>query len=373
MRIACITLAISILGACTRQSFERFFLSGQHYLAAHRYAEAAIQFENAARINSASAETQLRLGDAYAALHEAANAATAHARACSLDDRAVAGCISAGGEFLALGDYTAAATQARVALARDRFNLDAALILASALGGVRRFAEAEERIAAALALAPQEPRVYRVLGQLQRQRGNEKAAESSLLKAVDLDPESAAARVSLARLYLETGRIDDGVQQLRQALQAEPKDLEASRLYGTYLVQSNQCQDAEQYWQNVVQQSSDESGPLALADYYVVSGRPKDALAVLNRLVAKDAAGEARSRIASITYDGGDHEGATRLADELLAKEPMNVNGFLLKARIALDDRDVSHAREYAHRAAEAAPDNPAVRQMLARLETGAR
>jgi Tfp pilus assembly protein PilF len=251
-------------------------------------------------------------------------------------------------------------------LAADRFNLDAQLILASSLAGVRRFADAEERLQAAVAAAPGEARAYRALGELQWRRGNTKAAEASLLHAIELNPESADARVSLAQMYLENGRAADGERQLRAALDAKPEDLAANRAFASYLVGTNECENAEQYWQKVAAQSTDGSGILSLADYYVWSGRPDDALRVLSGVSqADDNGGAARSRMASILYDRGDRPKAARIVDELLEHEQSSVDGLLLKARMALDDGDAGTAREYVHRAAGIAPDAPAVREML--------
>ncbi|PYR95674.1 MAG: hypothetical protein DMF84_00055 [Acidobacteria bacterium] len=82
--VSLIIVAIAAAG-CSRQSFERFFTRGERFLTAKRYAEAAIEFENAARANPQSIASQMKLGDAYAALGQQTNAAAAYQRACALD------------------------------------------------------------------------------------------------------------------------------------------------------------------------------------------------------------------------------------------------------------------------------------------------
>ena len=253
-------------------------------------------------------------------------------------------------------------------LAADRFNLDAQLILASALSGVRRFADAEERLQAAIATAPQDPRVYKALSTVQLRRGNAKAAEASLIQTIKLDPAATDARVSLAQLYLQMGRAADGEKQLRDALAIAPDDLEANKTYASYLVSTNDCADAEKYWQTVAAKSPDDSGYLSLADYYVWSGRPDDALRVLSKVAAKDQGGAARVRVASILYDRGERSKAAEMVDEVLTHDQSSLNGLLLKARISLDNGDAAAARDYTHRAAEVDPDAPAVREMLAHV-----
>jgi type IV pilus assembly protein PilF len=254
-------------------------------------------------------------------------------------------------------------------LAADRFNLDAQLILASALSGVRRFADAEERLQAAIATAPQDPRVYKALSAVQLRRGNAKAAEASLIQTLKLDPSAIDARVSLAQLYLQMGRAADGEKQLRDALAIAPDDLEANKTYASYLVTTNDCADAEKYWQTVAAKSPDDSGYLSLADYYVWSGRPDDALRVLSKVSAKDQSGAAaRVRVASILYDRGERSEAAAMVEEVLTQDHSSLNGLLLKARMSLDNGDAAAAREYTHRAAEVDPDAPAVREMLAHV-----
>ena len=175
--------------------------------------------------------------------------------------------------------------------------------------------------------------------------------------------------MSLAQLYMETGRGDDGAQQLRAALDADPNDVSANRAYASYLVSTEYCENAEPYWKKAAAQSKDPADALALADYYVWLGRSDDALPVLKDLMAnRDAGGEAKARAASIVYDRGEREEAARMVDEILAQDQSSVAGLLLKARIALDAHDTARAREYAHKAAAVAPQAPAVRELLAAL-----
>src|SRR5205085_6789975 len=122
-----------------------------------------------------------------------------------------------------------------------------------------------------------------------------------------------------SQLYLELGRLGEGERELRAALDAAPTDVEANRAYGSYLVSTDHCGDAEPYWRQVAQQSADVSGTLQLADYYVWSGRPDEALRVLQSVpVTRDGEGSARTRLASILYDRGDRAKASEIVDELL-------------------------------------------------------
>ncbi len=363
--LAVVAVAATFVG-CSGPSFESFFSSGQRYLVAKRYSEAAIEFQNAARINPESADVQVRLGDVYSSLKQTTAAAAAYHRACALDPHNVNTCVQAAAKLLSLGDFNGAMTNARTALAADPNSFDAQLLLGSALTGVRRFAEAEERLEAALALAPSDPRPYRGLGDLQRQRGNAKAAEAWLRQSLARDPASAGTRVDLARVYIEDGRTADGERELRAAVAADPQDPDANEALARHLVAAGRCDAAEPYWTQLAAQSTDGSGALALADFYVSQHRYDDALRVLHSPQAAGQQGAVDARVASITYDRGDRAKAAKLIDQALDRDQSNVDAMLLKARMALDQHDVATSREYTHRAAAIAPDAPAVRNLLA-------
>jgi predicted Zn-dependent protease len=76
------------LGACSERSFASFFSSGEAYAAAGQYSEAAIQFENAARLDIHSLAAQLKLGQTYVALDRREHAIAAYERAVALDPAA---------------------------------------------------------------------------------------------------------------------------------------------------------------------------------------------------------------------------------------------------------------------------------------------
>src|SRR5439155_17944581 len=165
---------------------------------------------------------------------------------------------------------------------------------------------------------------------------NPAAAETLLVKATALAPKAPRPRVALASLYLDTGRPDEGERQLRIAIDNAPDDPDANRAYASLLVATDRCDDAEPYWLKVSRGSTDSSGTLSLADYYVYSSRPDDALRVLTPLTTeRDEGGAARMRVASIHYASGARADGERLTDQVLAHEPDSTMALLLKARLA--------------------------------------
>src|SRR5258706_182245 len=70
MRIVPVVIVAAALGACSGHPFQRFFSSGEQYLAKGHYPEAVIQFQNAARADPQSSAAQMKLGEAYVALQD---------------------------------------------------------------------------------------------------------------------------------------------------------------------------------------------------------------------------------------------------------------------------------------------------------------
>jgi len=362
-----VVMAIAAAVGCHKRSSDDAMASGSRYLDARQFSEAAIEFENAARLDPNSAAAQAHLGDAYDAAEQPTRAAAAYDAACRLNPADTAVCINAASHLLAIGEFERAQTSARTILDQDRFNLDGQLLLASALAGSRRFADAEDRVRAALARVPQDPKALSALGDIQRMRGRNTDAEATFRRAVSLDPTSPA-RAKLAELLFDTKRDSDAVHELRAALTTDENDVVANRAYGRYLQTTAQCDDAEAYLKRAAEHSRELPDTLSLADFYVKSGRTDDALRVLKAKETADPNGAIRDRIASILYDRGEHDAATKMLDDSLTRNPSDVGGLLLQARLSMDKHDTMRARDLIHRAAALAPSSPAVKTMLTRL-----
>jgi len=113
MRLIPVVVAVAATAtACSGNPFERFFSSGERYLAAHKFTDAAIEFQNATRANPESASAQSKLGDAYAGLNQTSSAAAAYQRACALNPGDATACVAAAAKFLALGEFDTAVGEA---------------------------------------------------------------------------------------------------------------------------------------------------------------------------------------------------------------------------------------------------------------------
>src|SRR4030095_13295719 len=107
------------------------------------------------------------------------------------------------------------------ALAREPKNVDAQVLLANALAGLRNFDGAIAELEEAIQLNPDRSLTYANLGQLEFNRGNRDAAEQAFKRAVELAPSSSMSHLSLGGFYWATSRLADAESELKAALAAE--------------------------------------------------------------------------------------------------------------------------------------------------------
>ena len=83
-------------------------------------------------------------------------------------------------------------------------------------------------------------------------------AESAALRALDLDPDLPSAQVALARVFRSTGRADESIDQLEEALARHPKPAEAQRELAAGYQRVGQLEEAERCLRAAVALSGDD-------------------------------------------------------------------------------------------------------------------
>lgn len=176
-------------------------------------AAAVIRLQEALREFPRSSRLWFALGVAQSALDKTEEAARAFERARELDPKFAPAVAYLGMTYDQQGRYSDAVALYEQALALD------------------------ERLAAAHYLAAE--------AILKQASADTKRAEEHLRKAVALDASFAPARVSLAKLYLRSERVEEAVKELQQAIAAEPQMAEAHYQLGRALKRLNRSAEAE--------------------------------------------------------------------------------------------------------------------------------
>jgi len=104
--------------------------------------------------------------------------------------------------------------------------------------------DAQGELLKAQALAPQDPEVPFLLGDLAYQGLQMEAAEGHYRRAAELDPRSSAAFANLALVLLELGQARQAAEAARQAVLLDPREPRMQALLGQSLLRLDQPKEA---------------------------------------------------------------------------------------------------------------------------------
>ncbi len=133
-----------------------------------------------------------------------------------------------------------------IAAAEDNPNqkLDRQFQSAVAQYDAGHFAEAAAQLEGLLPYAPKSFEIHELLGLVYAAQSQDAKAQEHLKIAVQLKPDSAAARTNLAASLVHSGKSDLAEQQFRKALELEPQDYEANHDLGEFYIQSGKIPHA---------------------------------------------------------------------------------------------------------------------------------
>ena len=357
--ILAVALAAAVLAACTNKDAakQRYVENGDRFASQGKYAEAIVEYRNAVALDDKFGRARAKLGEAYAASNNPEGAYREYQRAADLlpDDIEVQK--RAAILLFMAGQFEDVRTRAEVVLRKNPKDVDAQILLANAMVGLRDLEGGIRQIEEAIELDPEHAATYTNLGLLKVAQNQAEAAEAAFQKAVDLDPKSLKARLALAYYYLSTANVAKAETTLNQALAIDPNDAMANRVLAALYVATGRQALAEKPLKLIVDVTRSPQAKLALAEYYARTRRVPMARAILEPMV-RDAASypDAQTQMAILAYQGGDRAAATKLLDEVLTKVPGHAKALQVRARWHLAEGQTSQALERARMAVSVAP-----------------
>jgi len=337
-----ITLTLGILLtsflACNRDPNARkqkYFDSGSRYFTQGKYHEAAIEFLNAIKIDPQFAKahyllakTSMRLGawpDAYRELK----------RTVEIDPGNVDAQIELGDLLIQAHSFSEAQDVVDKLLKVDANSADAHALQADLDVAQNKREAALKEQQTAIALDPNRLDSYLRLAALQSPT-QAAVAESTLKKALLIDPKFVPAIESLAALYQKDGRTADAEDLLKRGIQLDPRSFKARRNLAEFYVSQNRKADAEQVINQAKNDLSDQPNMYrVLGDYYVETGDLDKAaaeFAVLSKQRPKDL--NLREDFVELLLRQNKVDEATRLNDEILSANPKDSGAQMLRGRI---------------------------------------
>jgi putative PEP-CTERM system TPR-repeat lipoprotein len=332
---------------------------GDKYVLEKKDAFAIVEYANAVKVDPKFGEARYKLAQVLERTNNpAAYAEYIRAADASPDNREAQ--IRAT-QILLLGrQFEDAKSRASALLEKDPKDLEAMLLRANAMAGLKDPEGAIAEVEQAMKVAPGDSRALVSLGAIRQGSGDRAQAEAAYRQAIALDPKSTDAQLALANFLWSAGRPDEAEQALKHALSIDPKHLLANRMLGVLYIATQRAAQAEQPLKAVAEISKAPAARLQLADYYIQVRRIDEAKQLLTELAKDQAtANDAEVRLASLDYAGGQITDAHKRLDELIARAPQYVPGLVAKAQWMLTENKLDEALQYANRAVAANSESP--------------
>jgi tetratricopeptide (TPR) repeat protein len=330
---------------------------GDRYAEQKKLREAVIEYRNALNVDGRYGEARYKLADTYERLGDLPNALREFVRAAeSLPDRDDVQ-LKAAQYLLQSGGFDDAKRIATALVKKNARNLDAELVLANSLAGLKDLPAAIKELETALQLDPRRIGTYLNLAAYHSLNGNVAAADAVLRKALEVEPGSVDVRLGLVNILRSSGDVAKAEVLLREVLAAQPAHVMANRILAEFYLQSGRIKDAEIPLRTLAEVAKTVADRLALAEYYIKANRGGEAIPVLTAIAAEpEGRVPATLLLARVDYADRRREQAHKRLDDLLAASPINANALLLKAQFLATEGRLDEALSRAQSAASAEP-----------------
>src|SRR5579863_10557010 len=180
-----------LFGSCSRDpsvAKQKYLDSGNRYFDKSQYRSAAIQYQNAIRVDPRFEEGHARLAQTYLKLGMWSGAYQELARAVDENPNDLTAQLAMGNLLLAAKEFHRAQDVAQTVLGKDPNNVPGRILLANSYAGLNNVEASLEEMQSAVKLEPGQPKSYLSLAYLQMNAKQTAQAEESFKKAVELDP-----------------------------------------------------------------------------------------------------------------------------------------------------------------------------------------
>jgi predicted Zn-dependent protease len=210
-----------------------------------------------------------------------------------------------------------------------RPDLDRAFQAAVAHYNEGKLSEAANELEHLAGEVPDSFEVHELLGMVYSGESRDDLANQQLQKAVQLKPNSAAARTNLATNLIRLGRFDAAEEQLRKSVALEPRSFDANHNLGELYVRTGKLSDAVPFLRRaqLTTPSSYDNG-YDLAQAYLLTGRTDSARKVVNELLKEKNTAELHNLLGQIEEKDGNFVVAANEFEIAAHRDPSESNLF---------------------------------------------
>jgi tetratricopeptide (TPR) repeat protein len=335
-----LTLIASFFSSCSwwdpNVRKQRYFNSATGYFQEGKYPEAAIQLQNAIKIDPDYMDAHYQLAQCYIKLGWLMGAYAELNWMVTLAPKNWKAQLDLGEVLFATRESQQAEDKAKLVLAAEPQNVRAHTLMANAIAALGDAQGALDEMAVAIRIAPNRSSSYLNLANLQVNAKQPAAAEESYKKAITLNPRSSTPVMALGTFYAAQHRLQEAEQQFQHAIMLDPKNpTPRGDLARVYMVDGRE-NDAVQVLRLAKQAlGGNSSGYRILGDFYIEAGKMDKALeeyASLYRDYPRDA--QVRSNYLQLLIDRNRLDEATKLNDSILKENPADASANVAKGEI---------------------------------------
>jgi tetratricopeptide (TPR) repeat protein len=174
--------------------------------------------------------------------------------------------------------------------------------------------------------------------------------------------------LALGQHYWAAGKLENAKEAFLKARSLNAEDPLVNRTLALFSLATGDVAGAEQYLKAVAK--ARPAGTLLLADYYMATGRTKEAIARSSNLSRPGPSPRRPAPPGSrLRFTGRHEESAHTIVDGLLARDAQDAETLLLKGQLLLADGNRDAAFERVTGAAERAPNSVPVLFALGKLQ----
>jgi cellulose synthase operon protein C len=334
--------------ACTRDPKvrkQKYLDSGNAYMKNNKYREAIIEYANAVKIEPGDANAHYLLAQAYMKAQVWNGAFVELTRTVEIQPGLVPAQLDLGNLYLA-GRKTAEARQkAKLILDKDPKNAGAYALLANVEAAENRFDEALSQMQKAIDTAPDNPQYYLNLAVLQVNKKDLAGAEATAKKSLQIKSTEDGHQF-LGGLYAQQQRWPDAEQEFKAAVAAAPDSM-AARVHLANLYVAEQKNDAAEQTMIDAKKTlgKDAQSYMVLADYYLGRGQTDKGLAELAS-VSQDHPKDLpiKKRYAEVLLLTNHDADAQKITDAILKNNPKDLEGIIFRSALQLKRGNSSDA-----------------------------
>jgi tetratricopeptide (TPR) repeat protein len=346
---------------------EGLLLQGRLQFQLKEYDKAKATLSEPQALNSGQPEVFLLLGNIEARKNNLNLAIENYQKALTLAPNYVVARVALASGLLDKGQISDARAEMEKVSAVTKNYPPARLINAAIARSEKRYAESERELSALIKEQPSSADIHDQMARTQLAMGRSADAEKTLLRTLELDPNSYSRVEQLTRFYIETKQPEKAIQKVGPIADQEQKAQYFELLAAVYASMGKVPEAEANYKKALEKDPKGSNADAALANLYIQTGRLPEALQKLNEVIQKNPnnAGAYATRGMLYETQGKTEDAKTnyRRALDLDANSDVAANN--LAYMLAEEGKDLESALAWAQGVKRRNPESPAIADTL--------